>query len=242
MPAQQLKPLKPYGVAGPNPPKVIMLLEELGLPYEAVETGFDELKKPAFLAINPNGRMPALQDPNNGDLAIWESGAILEYLVERYDSEQHRLSFPRGTHEAALARQWLFFQVSGQGPYYGQSVWFQKYHSEKVHSAIERYVKEINRVTGVLEGHLAKQKGNVAESGETGGDGPWLVGDRISYADLAFVPWQAMLDRIQFDPEVKEKYDLNKFPNVKKWLGNMLARPAVTKALGMADPTKKKAN
>lgn len=229
--ASQLKPLKPYGLAGPNPPKVIMVLEELGIPYEAEATRFDQVKTPEFLAINPNGRMPALQDPNTG-LTVWESGAILEYLVERYDKD-NKISFPAGSDEAALARQWLFFQVSGQGPYYGQAVFFSRYHHEKLPSAVERFVKEINRVTGVLESHLSKQKGNVADAGAEG-DGPWLVGDRYTYADMSFVPWQHMLTLVPLDPEVKVHHDPNEFPNVKKWMANMMARPAVAKAIDLA--------
>ncbi|KAL8407550.1 hypothetical protein RB594_006394 [Gaeumannomyces avenae] len=229
--ASQLKPLKPYGVAGPNPPKVIMALEELGLPYEPELTRFDQVKSPEFLAINPNGRMPALQDPNTG-LTVWESGAILEYLVERYDKD-NKISFPAGSNESALTRQWLFFQVSGQGPYYGQAVFFTKYFGEKVPAVVERFTKEIVRVSGVLESHLSKQKGNVADAGPEG-EGPWLVGDRYTYADLSFVPWQHMIAMIPMDPEVKVTYDPNEFPNVKKWLANLLARPAIAKGIDLA--------
>ncbi|KAL8364814.1 hypothetical protein RB595_003880 [Gaeumannomyces hyphopodioides] len=229
--ASQLKPLKPYGVGGPNPPKIIMALEELGIPYEAEPFPMDQVKSPEFLAINPNGRLPALQDPNT-DLTVWESGAILEYLVERYDKD-NKISFPAGSNEAALARQWLFFQVSGQGPYYGQAVYFTRAFSEKVPAVVERFVKEIIRVSGVLESHLSKQKGNVAEAGPEG-EGPWLVGDRYTYADLSFFPWQHMIAMVQMDPDVKVIYDPNEFPNVKKWLGNLIARPAIAKGLALA--------
>lgn len=103
-----LKPIVTYGKAGPNPPKIIMILEELGLPYEAKDISFPELKQEAFLKINPNGRMPAIHDPNTG-LTLWESGAIIEYLVEKYDTE-HKISFEAGTLESYHAKQWLFFQ------------------------------------------------------------------------------------------------------------------------------------
>ncbi len=98
---------------------------------------------------------------------MWESGAIIEYLIERYDTGNN-LGFPQGTPEYYHAKQWLFFQTTGQGPYYGQAGWFRMFHAEKIPSAIERYAKEVNRVTGVLETHLAKQKVNAA------GDGPWV--------------------------------------------------------------------
>lgn len=85
-----------------------MLLEELGLPHEVQEVPFPDLKKEPFLSINPNGRKPALHDPNTG-ITIWESGAILEYLVETYDTE-HKISFEAGSKDGYLAKQWLFFQ------------------------------------------------------------------------------------------------------------------------------------
>lgn len=113
-----IKPIKIWGKRGPNPPKVAMLCEELSIPYDAQDTQFSDLKLPEFLAVNPNGRMPAIYDPNT-DLTLWESGAIYEYLIEKYDTN-NKLSFPQGSTESYLAKQWLFFQVSGQGPYFGQ--------------------------------------------------------------------------------------------------------------------------
>ena len=92
-----------------------MVLEELELPYEIVNIPFSDLKQLEYLTITPNGRVPAIVDPN-ANLTLWESGAIVEYLIEKYDRER-KISFEPGTNEAALARQWLFFQVSGQGPY-----------------------------------------------------------------------------------------------------------------------------
>jgi glutathione S-transferase len=115
-----LKPIKAYGKAGPNPPKVIMILEELGLPYEIDPLGFADVKKPEYLAVNPNGRMPAIHDPNTG-LTLWESGAIVEYLIETYDKE-NKISYPTGSNDAYLTKQWLYFQTTGQGPYYGQAI------------------------------------------------------------------------------------------------------------------------
>lgn len=217
MSSSTLKPITVWGKVGPNPPKVAMLLEELNLPNDIRHIEHADIKKPAYLAINPNGRIPAIQDPNTG-ITLWESGAIIEYLVERYDTE-HRISFAPGTPEAAAAKQWLFFQVSGQGPYYGQAVWFTKYHSEKLPSAVERYVKEIARVSGVLEGHLARQK-------EAGVDGPWLVGGKFSFADLSFLPWQVMLVFAG-----KDMYEQDAFPLVKDWIDRMLARPALKKVM-----------
>jgi len=217
-----LKPIKVWGKGGPNPPKVAILLEELGVPYEAVAVPLSDVKKPEYTAINPNGRLPAIHDPNTG-LTLWESGAIVEYLVEQYDPG-HALSFPAGSPESYHAKQYLFFQVSGQGPYYGQAAWFKNFHREKLPSAVERYVGEINRVTGVLEGILKKE----AEAGGDGG-GPWLVGDKYSFADLSFVSWQTIIQKIhgtdEFNPE--------EYPHVKNWIERILARPAVQAGLGL---------
>ena len=104
---------------------------------------------------------------------------------------------------------------------------FKKYFPEHVPKAIERYAKEINRVTGVLDGHLARQKEEHA--GSAGGDGPWLVGNKLSYADLAFIPWQT---RVAMALE-KEEFDADSYPNVKEWLGKMNSREAVKKAMEM---------
>lgn len=216
-----LKPIKVWDSTGPgpNPPRVKTILEELGLPYETVAVPYDEVKGPGYVKVNPNGRLPAIYDPNT-DLTLWESGAIVLYLIDRYDTE-HKLSFPAGTNEAYLTQQWLFFQASGQGPYYGQAMWFKMFHPEQLPSAKERYVAEINRVTGVLEGWLAKQEV------PAGSDGPWLVGGRLSYADLAFIPWQVVVGKVLGD----EGYDVAVYPHVKNWLDRMTARESVKKVM-----------
>ncbi|KAF3395704.1 Glutathione S-transferase 2 [Penicillium rolfsii] len=152
----ELKPIKIYGgFFGPNPFKVSIILHELGLPVEEIPTDFIQIKTPAYEALNPNGRLPTIQDPNTG-ITLWESGAIIEYLIEKYDKD-HRISFAPGSVEAHHARQFLHFQMSGQGPYYGQAVWFKRYHPERVQSAVDRYIKEIRRVSKVLDGILSKQ-------------------------------------------------------------------------------------
>ncbi|KAL2166289.1 hypothetical protein VTG60DRAFT_2973 [Thermothelomyces hinnuleus] len=219
-----LKPIKVYGKGGPNPPKVVIILEELGLPHEIEAVPYGDVKKPEYLAINPNGRLPSIRDPNAG-LTLWESGAILEYLVDKYDTD-HKLSFPAGSNEAYLAKQWLFFQTTGQGPYYGQAAWFTKYHHEKLPSAIDRYVNEIKRVTAVIEGHLARQKEE--HGAKEGFDGPWLVGNKLSYVDIAFVPWQVIAKRLFGETG---QYNEDDYPLVKEWLGKLLARESVRKAL-----------
>jgi len=219
--SSQIKPIKVWGQGGPNPPKVAIMLGELGVPYEVNPIPFSDIKKPEYLAINPNGRLPAIQDPNTG-ITLWESGAIVEYLIERYDTD-HRLSFAPGTPESYHAKQWLYFQTTGQGPYYGQAAWFKKFHQEQLPSAIERYVNEVNRVSGVLDGYLAQQK---QEHGDSA-DGPWLVGNKLSYADLSFISWQKVIAVIL----TKEEYNEDKFPHLKEWLGKMTSREKVKTVL-----------
>ncbi|KAF2678629.1 putative glutathione S-transferase 1 [Lentithecium fluviatile CBS 122367] len=212
-----LQPIQVWGQQGPNPPKIAMLLHELGLPLAYQPIGWADLKQPAYLAINPNGRLPAIHDPNT-NLTLWESGAIIEYLLETYDTA-HKLGFAPGTPEYYLAKQWLFYQVSGQGPYYGQFYWFKNLHGEKVESAIARYLNEIKRVTGVVEGHLGRQ--------EKGADGPWLVGGRYSYVDMAWLMWQ----RTVVNVTSKEELDMDEFPLVKDWMERIGKREAVKKVL-----------
>ena len=215
----QIKPIRVWGQVGPNPLKIAIILKELDLLYEVVPVPLSDIKKPEYLAINPNGRLPAIHDLNTG-IILWETGAIIEYLIEHYDT-QHRLSFAAGTPESYHAKQWLFFQATGQGPYYGQLVWFKKFHIEQVPSAIERYINELNRVTGVLDGYLSLQKQEHDDS--TDGDGPWLVGNKFSYADIAFIAHQRM-PSMYFD---KDEFDEDKFPHVKEWLGKMTSRETV---------------
>jgi glutathione S-transferase len=208
-----LKPITVWGHGpGPNPWKVIMILEDLNIPYTHKIIPFPDMKKEPFESINPNGRVPAIQDPNT-DITLWESGAIVEYLVETYD-KQNTISFAAGSKDYYLAKQWLHFQVSGQGPYFGQAVWFARYHSEKVQSAIDRYLNEIRRVSGVLERALQGKE--------------YLVGDRFSYADVSFVPWYVCA--IQY--ELDEKLDMDKdFPTVAAWLKRVQERPSVAKSV-----------
>lgn len=225
--SSQVKPIKIWGSGGPNPLKVLIILEELDLPHEIQDIPFTDVKKPEYTAINPNGRVPSIQDPNT-NITLWESGAIIEYLVEKYDTK-HKISFPTGSDDSYLAKQWLIFQVSGQGPYFGQAAWFTKFHSEKLPSALDRYVNEANRVTGVLESWLSKQK----DSGSGGADGPWLVGGKCSHADLAFITWHKVMQMML----PKENFDEDKFPHVKEWIAKMCERKSVKTVRANANPS-----
>ncbi|KAL2691652.1 hypothetical protein Neosp_002041 [[Neocosmospora] mangrovei] len=206
-----LKPVTVYVHGkGPNPKKVTILLEELGIPYTAVET--PNPKAESFVKINPNGRVPAIEDPNTG-ITIWESGAILEYLVEKYDKD-HMFSFDTEPEKWYL-KQYLHFQMSGQGPYYGQAFWFHFFHKEQVESAKERYEEQMVRVVEVLN--------NILEGKE------YLVGNKYTYADIAFIPWNTAVPALG---DVWKKFDIeNKYPNFVAWHNRLLARPAVAKIL-----------
>ena len=199
-------------ITGSNPWKVVFLLEELGLPYRINFLELADMKKPDFETINPNGRVPAIQDPNTG-ITLWESGAILEYLVDAYDKD-HNISFPRSTSDHYIAQQWLHFQMSGQGPYFGQAVWFSKYHSEKLQSAIDRYVKEIRRVSSVLDAVLA--------------DKEYLAGNKFSYVDLAFVPWYMIMPFFNIDLSVE-------FPKLNAWYQRLITRPSIAKGIKLRE-------
>ncbi|GKZ38570.1 glutathione S-transferase, nitrogen catabolite repression regulator [Aspergillus brasiliensis] len=133
--------------SGPNSWKVITILEELQVPYVIHSFKFDDVKKPPFIGINPNGRVPAIVDPNT-NLTLWESGAIIQYLEEVYDTDK-KITY-NSLNERHLLNQYLHFQMSGQGPYFGQCGWFNVLHPEKLPSAIDRYVREVHRVLGVL--------------------------------------------------------------------------------------------
>ena len=221
-----LKPIIVYGQGGPNPPKVAMILAEIGLPHTIEAIQFDKVKDPYYTAINPNGRLPSIHDPNaSPPLTLWESGAIVEYLIETYDTD-HKISFPKGTNEAYLAKQWSYFQASGQGPYYGQFIWFKKFAPEDVPLAKTRYSNEIARVTGVLEKWLTKQTEEYGDDETKKSKGPWLVGNKCSYADIVFFMWQFMASIMLSADE----FDSEKFPAVKDWLARLKELKVVKEA------------
>jgi glutathione S-transferase len=157
--------------------------------------------------------VPAIVDPNNGDFVLWESGAIIEYLTDHYD-KGHKIT-PSDPKQKYQAKQWLFFQTSGQGPYFGQAAWFHFFHGEKVQTARDRYVKEIQRVTKVLDSALKGKQ--------------WLLGDQCTYADIAFLPWYAMPPRLDFEQTGWWDKTLNENPDFKSWLERLENRPALKK-------------
>ncbi|TGO38245.1 hypothetical protein BHYA_0079g00040 [Botrytis hyacinthi] len=200
-------------ITGPNAWKVAIILEELKIPYTIEYLEITDLKKPPFESLDPNSRVPAITDPNTS-LTLWESGAIMEYLIDTYDrfALLSYTSFPERYH----VKQWLHFQMSGQGPCYGQAVWFAKYHSEKLDSATERYFDQIKRLLYALDKHLNGKE--------------WLVGDKCTYADLAFIPWDKGIPRISGDRAGELEMEKD-FPHFWKWHAKMMERPSVKKII-----------
>ena len=192
----------------PNGHKITIFLEESGLPYTIapVKICAGEQFKPEFLAISPNNRIPAIidRDPQGGGapIPVFESGAILLYLAEK--TGRFIPSDLRGRVEAL---QWLFWQMSGLGPMAGQNHHFSRYAPEKIPYAIDRYVKETNRLYGVLNKRLA--------------DRPFLAGD-YSIAYMAAYPWIV--------PHERQGQNLDDFPNLRRWFKEIEARPAVIRA------------
>ncbi|KAI2938262.1 hypothetical protein CBS63078_726 [Aspergillus niger] len=219
--------LKPITVwltpSGPNPWKVIVILEELNIPYKIKSFGFEDVKKPPFISINPNGRVPAIQDHNTPNptntshpFTLWESGAIIQYLIDLYDPT-HILSYPPSTPEKHLLNQYLQFQMSGQGPYYGQCGWFSVLSPQKLPVAITRYQAEVHRILSVL---------NTILEGRT-----WLVGEKCTYADLAFLPWNCQLEMLIPKDSEDEGGILDPYPWVKAWHERMEGRESWKRAM-----------
>lgn len=231
--------------SAPNGFKVAIVLSELNLSYNTIFLDFNlgEHRAPEFIAINPNARVPAFIDHGMDNLAIWESGAIILHLVNKYLRETgNPLLWSDNLAEQAQITAWLFFQTSGHAPMIGQALHFRYFHSQKVQSAVDRYTDEVRRVYGVVEMALAERRealimeldtenaaaysaGTTPLSQSRFFDYPvWLVGDKITVADLSFVPWNSVVDRIGINIKVE-------FPEVYKWTKNMMRRPAVIKAL-----------
>lgn len=201
------KPIDVYYWPTPNGWKVTIMLEELGVPYNIipVNIGTGEQFTPNFLKISPNNRMPAIVDhePLGGGapLAIFESGAILEYLAEKYGQ-----FMPKDTRGKYDVLQWLYWQMANLGPNSGQANHFRHYAPEKIEYGMTRYTNEVNRLYGVMNIQLA--------------DRAFLAG-AYSIADMASWPWIIPYERMG--------QDLNEFPHLKRWFDAVGARPAVIK-------------
>ena len=194
-----------YTAATPNGHKVSIALEELGLPYQVHALRFDkqEQKAPAFLKINPNGRIPAIVDRDNDDFVVFESGAILLYLAERTGK-----LLPTDAKGRSLVIQWLMFQMGGVGPMQGQANVFFRYFPEKLQGPIDRYQHETRRLYEVLDTRL--------------GEVDYLAGD-YSIADIATYPWVRVHEWAGVS--------VDGLANLQRWMNTLSERPAVQRGL-----------
>ncbi|KAJ4250224.1 hypothetical protein NW762_012039 [Fusarium torreyae] len=209
-----IKPIKLLSHAtGPNAYKVAMVMEELSVPYVIENWEFKDMHTPTFKKYNPNGKVPVIIDPNQNDLVLWESGAIIEYLSDMYD--RNSIMTPTTLQEKYQARQWLHFQTSGQGPYFGQASWFTLFHPEKLPSARVRYIKEIQRITKVIDSALQGRE--------------WLVGGQCTYADIALVPWYSIPPHLDTEESGFWKETLEECQHFQAWLERLNSRPSIIK-------------
>ena len=192
----------------PNGHKITLFLEETDMPYTVipVNIGKGEQFRPEFLAISPNNRMPAIVDraplERGAPISVFESGAILLYLADK--SERFIARDLRGRVETM---QWLFWQVGGLGPMAGQNHHFSRYAPETIQYAVERYVKETNRLYGVLNKRLADRE---------------FIAGAYSIADMAAYPWIV--------PHETQGQNLDDFPHLKRWFEAIKSRPATVRA------------
>ncbi|MBU2943315.1 glutathione S-transferase N-terminal domain-containing protein [Shimia thalassica] len=209
-PAANPEVLQLYSFPTPNGVKVSIMLEEIGLPYEAHKVGLSDadVKSPEFLSLNPNNKIPAIFDPNGPDgspVALFESGAILLYLGEKTGK-----LVGSSASEKAVITQWLMFQMGGVGPMFGQMGFFTKFAGSEIEDPRprERYIAESKRLLAVIEKQLEGQD--------------WIAGE-YSIADIAIAPW---LKALAFY-EAEELLGLDSLPNVQAYIARFSARPAV---------------
>ena len=214
-PAQHPDRLQLYSLNTPNGVKASIMLEETGLPYEAhlIDITKNETWGPEFLSLNPNGKIPAIIDPDGPGgkpLALFESGAILFYLAEK--TGQLLPADPAKRYETL---QWVMFQMGGMGPIFGQVGYFHKFAGKAIEDKrpLERYVAESKRVLGVLDGRLEGRD--------------WVMDD-YSIADISMLGWVRNL--IGFY-EARDLVGFDTLKNVPAWLDRGLARPAVQRGL-----------
>jgi GST-like protein len=215
-PAQHPDRLQLYSLPTPNGVKVSIMLEEIGLPYEPhlVDFGKDDQHSPEFRSLNPNGKIPAIIDPDGPGgkpLALFESGAILLYLAEK--TGQLLPADPAARYETI---QWLMFQMGGIGPMFGQLGFFNKFAGREYEDKrpLERYRAESERLLGVLETRLAGRQ--------------WIMGETYTIADVATIGWVRNLTGFY---EAREIVHFDRLKAVPAWLDRALARPAVQRGL-----------
>jgi GST-like protein len=215
-PAKNPDILQLYSFPTPNGVKVSIALEEMGLPYEAHAVNIlkNESWTPEFLSLNPNGKIPAILDPNGPGgkpLGLWESGAILGYLAGKTDK-----LIPHDPARMIETIQWVHFQMGGIGPMFGQVGFFHKFAGKDYEDKRprDRYVNESKRLLGVLEGRLKGRQ--------------WIMDDDFTIADVSMIGWVRNLVGFYGAREIVEFDTLTEVP---RWLDAALARPAVQRGL-----------
>ena len=221
-PAQHPDRLQLYSLPTPNGVKVSIMLEEIGLPYEVhlVDFNKDDQKTPEFLSLNPNGKIPAILDPDGPGgkpLGLFESGAILQYLAEKTGQ-----LMPADAARRYETIQWLHFQMGGIGPMFGQLGYFHKFAGKEIADKrpLERYVAESKRLLDVVEGRLVGRD--------------WIMGDDYTIADISMLGWVRNLIGFYGAGELVE---FDRLTHVAAWLARGLARPAVQRGLDIPKRT-----
>jgi len=199
-----------YTSQTPNGWKASIALEELELPYEVhpINLGANDQKKPEYLRINPNGRIPTIVDRDEDNFAVFESGAILVYLAEKTGK-----LMPTDRKGRSTVMQWVMFQMGGIGPMQGQANVFFRYFPEKLPAVISRYHNETKRLYEVLETRL---------------EGREFLCDDYSIADIATWPWVRI--------HAWAGIEIDDLPNVQKWIERIAARPAVQRGVEVPKP------
>ncbi|BCH28597.1 glutathione S-transferase [Mesorhizobium sp. L-8-10] len=217
-PAKDPDVLQLYSLPTPNGVKVSTMLEEIGLPYEPhlIDIGKNESWTPEFLSLNPNGKIPAIVDPNGpgGEpIGLFESGAILVYLAEKTG-----LLMPKDPARRYETLQWVFFQMASVGPIFGQVGFFYRFAGREIEDKrpLQRYADESRRLVGVLETRLADRK--------------WIMGNDYSIADIATFPWVRTL-KVYYEADALIGF--KDFPRTMAWLDRALERPASQRGLNI---------
>ena len=217
-PARYPDRIQLYSLPTPNGVKASIMLEEIALPYEAhlVDFNTNDQSSPEFTSLNPYNKIPAIIDPNGPEgapLPLFESGAILLYLAEKSGA-----LLPRAAAARYQCLQWVFFQVGGIGPMFGQLGFFHKFAGREWEDKRprDRYVAESRRLLKVVEQHLATRE--------------WMMGDEYSIADIAIFP---MVRNLVGFYGAGELVVFSEFPQVRRALEAFTARPAVTRGLGI---------
>ncbi|CAI5759190.1 unnamed protein product [Candida verbasci] len=207
-------PIKLYSFPTPNGVKISIFLEVLGLKYVPTKVNIlkNESKSDWFVKLNPNGRIPTIEDPNTG-ITLSQTGAILQYLADKYDTDL-KYSYKFGTPEYYKTLEYLIFQVSENGPIQGQANHFKIYAKEKIQYGIDRYITDVKRIYGVYEDILSRNAAN---------DSLYLVGDHYTIADFALVGWANSLKNLEID--------IHQWLLLGKWFDKIINLPEVQKGL-----------